>query len=132
VTVKTLLIASLLIASVTLTGCARTDAPAPAPQPTRTATVSDAVATLVEAAALNDTDFFRSRMTSPATDAQAQAMIAQVSKAAMSDTYRERRVDVTSNSARLDYHDNERNCFFQVALVRDDSGWRVRGIRPCW
>jgi len=117
----------LLLAVVScMAGCGK--GPETTAQPPKTA--GDLAAELVAHAQVNDLPFFASLLDAAVSN-QASQLVAMIQRSGMETNYLGRLRKDSATQARLDYHDEERNCHFQVDLQQEGADWKVRRIYFC-
>jgi hypothetical protein len=118
-----LILLSVLMAYVA--GCGK--GPETTAQPT---TVGDLATNLVAHAQTNDVSFFVALL-DPGLSNQAPQLVSMVQRSGMETNYLGRLRKDSATQARLDYHDEERSCHFQVDLQQEGVDWKVRRIYFC-
>lgn len=108
-----------------MTGCGKGPESAVIPK-----TTGDVATNLVAHAQTNDLSFFVVLL-DPAVSNQAPQLVSMVQRSGMETNYLGRLRKDSATQARLDYHDEERNCHFQVDLQQEGVDWKVRRIYFC-
>src|SRR5262245_27743050 len=93
-------------------------------------TAGDVAADLVAHAQTNDLPFFVSVLDAAVSN-QASQLVSMIQRSGMETNYLGRLRKDSATQARLDYHDEERNCHFQVDLQQEGADWKVRRIYFC-
>ena len=93
-------------------------------------TAGDLAADLVAHAQTNDLPFFASLLDAVVSN-QASQLVSMIQRSGMETNYLGRLRKDSATQARLDYHDEERNCHFQVDLQQEGADWKVRRIYFC-
>jgi hypothetical protein len=108
-----------------MTGCGRGPENTAQPQ-----TAGAVVTNLVAHAQTNDVSFFVTLL-DPGLSNQAPQLVSMVQRSGLETNYLGRLRKDSATQARLDYHDEERNCHFQVDLQQEGADWKVRRIYFC-
>jgi predicted small lipoprotein YifL len=116
---------SIALMVFSLSGCGKAPDRVPASQ-----TVGDVVTNLVARAQTNDTAYF-SGLLDAAVSNQAPQLISMIQRSGMATNFVGRLRKDSATQARLDYHDEEHNCHFQVDLQQSGADWKVRRIYFC-
>lgn len=93
-------------------------------------TAGDVITNLVAHAQTNDVSFFVTLL-DPGLSNQAPLLVSMVQRSGMETNYLGRLRKDSATQARLDYHDEERNCHFQVDLQQEGIDWKVTRIYFC-
>lgn len=116
---------SFALVAISLSGCGKARDAAPAPQ-----TVGDVVTNLVARAQANDAAFFAALLDASVSN-QAPQLISMIQRSGMQTNFVGRLRKDSATQARLDYHDEESKCHFQVDLQQEGVDWKVRRIYFC-
>jgi hypothetical protein len=106
-------------------GCGKPDSEAP-----QGVTVADLVTNFVQRARAGDTTYFTPLLDSAASS-QTPELLEMVKRSGMETNYLGRLRKDSATQARLDYHDPDAQCHFQVDLQREGANWTVRRVYFC-
>jgi len=115
----------LIVAAAGLTGCGKSPNQAAGP-----ITIGDLVTNLATRAQANDSSYFGAFL-DPAVSNQAPQLVSMILRSGLPTNYLGRLRKDSASQARLDYHDEEHNCHFQVDLQQEGADWKVRRIYFC-
>lgn len=118
-------IAAWLAVAVVASGCSPE-----APKPLAGQTIETVVTTLVQRAQAGDSNYFVAFLDSGKLEDAAQIMT-MVQRSGMATNYLGRLRKDSAGQARLDYHDPDAECHFQVDLQQAGADWRVRRFYFC-
>ena len=93
-------------------------------------TLAEVVQPLADHAKSNDPAFLTQYLDSSALGREAE-LAAMIIRSGMPDNFMDRAHIASENLLRLDYHDPENGCYFQVDLDRVPGGWKVKRIWFC-
>jgi len=93
-------------------------------------TAGDVVTNLLTHAQTNDVSYFVTLLDTVSSN-QAPQLLSMIQRSGMETNYLGRLRKDSPTQARLDYHDEERNCHFQVDLQQEGADWKVRRIYFC-
>jgi hypothetical protein len=93
-------------------------------------TAGDVVTNLLAHAQTNDVPYFVTLLDAASSN-QAPQLVSMIQRSGMETNYLGRLRKDSATQARLDYHDEEHNCHFQVDLQQKGADWKVRRIYFC-
>ena len=122
---KEVAIVLLAISCLGIPGCGKKESDAP-----QGVTVGELATNLVQRARAGETAYFAPLLDATVSN-QAPQLLEMIQRSGMETNYLGRLRKDSTTQARLDYHDPDAECHFQVDLQREGASWTVRRVYFC-